>query len=555
MYAKFAISFAICHLCTSVIINIRPIKIIKYAKSSTGHAFANTTTRYDDFGAHADYLNTTDDIKDYEDYVYNDRTESYDEFEGSADDENVYNDYYDTTTDTLESQDEDETSCEEEEENERCVEHAKRKRPIVTPGGATVLNPYDRDGSKNASSVVPLFGSTPNYSGYLSINERYGAFLFFWFFYSQTNPATAPLVIWLQGQPGTSVLVGLFEEHGPYHIDKNGTMHRREFTWNREFNVLYLDHCIPCGFSFARDDDGATTTLEASAEAVYQGLQQFFGVFTEFANNEVYLAGEYGCGKIIPIVCLTIQSRNQNAAVIPVNLKGAMIGSAMVDVNYMVNYGHYWYTWGLADPQIRQTLGFLEEIARGYIRADFEDDVLNYFRYHIFVKLSERDYNSPYDLRFVNASLDERVTTYIDERLFRQWLHVGNSTYHFGHKYLSIKLLRDISSYIPQVLQNFRLMFYSGQFDPLFTYNQASKFLQRISWSELDKWFRSSRQNWYINDRLVGYSKSHRTLTQVLVRNAGHMVGKTQPEALFYLLKWFVEDKFPHSVEFGLQSK
>lgn len=535
------ISFTIFHLCRSVLINIRPIKIIKYVKQSTV-TFANTTSRYDDFADHLDSSNATENIEDHPDYIYDDKTESTGEGSG----EEADYDYYDTTTDDLESDDAD--AC----EDEQCQLQAKRSRPVVTPGG-TVLNPYNIEASKNASYVTPLYGNTPSYSGYLSINERYGAYLFFWFFYSESNPSTAPIIIWLQGQPGTSVLVGFFEEHGPYYIDQDGVIRRREYTWIREFNVLYLDHCIPCGFSFAEKDEGETQTLEASAEAVYQALQQFFGVFTEFSNNEVYLAGEYGCGKIIPVICLTIHSRNQNSAVIPVNLKGAMIGSAMVDVNYMVNYGQIWFHWGLADPYIKQNLGYLEEIARGYIRADFEDEVLNYFRTHIFVKLSERDFNSPYDVRYINASLDDRVADFVDERLFRQWLHVGNATYHFGHKYLSIKLLKDVRYYIPELLQHYRIMFYNGQFDPLFPHYQASKFLQTINWSELDKWFRSSRQNWYVNDRLLGYSKSHRTLTQVMVRNAGHMVGQTQPEALFYLLKWFVRDMFPHSVELELQ--
>lgn len=37
----------------------------------------------------------------------------------------------------------------------------------------------------------------------------------------QTNPETAPVVLWLQGGPGGSSLFGLFVENGPIMVDKD----------------------------------------------------------------------------------------------------------------------------------------------------------------------------------------------------------------------------------------------------------------------------------------------------------------------------------------------
>jgi carboxypeptidase C (cathepsin A) len=43
--------------------------------------------------------------------------------------------------------------------------------------------------------------------------------LFFWFVESQGNPSTDPLLLWLNGGPGSSsVGYGFFLEHGPFEV-------------------------------------------------------------------------------------------------------------------------------------------------------------------------------------------------------------------------------------------------------------------------------------------------------------------------------------------------
>lgn len=57
------------------------------------------------------------------------------------------------------------------------------------------------------------------YSGYINITSNSGGkSLFYWFVESQNNPSADPVVLWMQGGPGCSGLIGFFQENGPFLI-------------------------------------------------------------------------------------------------------------------------------------------------------------------------------------------------------------------------------------------------------------------------------------------------------------------------------------------------
>ncbi|PWA96194.1 serine carboxypeptidase-like 50 [Artemisia annua] len=67
-----------------------------------------------------------------------------------------------------------------------------------------------------------------------------------------------PLLIWLQGGPGCSSLTGNFFELGPYlvmsslkHNVEHLTLKKNPSSWNRLFDLLFLDNPIGTGFSIA----------------------------------------------------------------------------------------------------------------------------------------------------------------------------------------------------------------------------------------------------------------------------------------------------------------
>lgn len=202
------------------------------------------------------------------------------------------------------------------------------------------VSPKNPQQAKRLTRVPPLKGNISSNAGFLLANRKHGARLFFWFVRSLRNHTGAPVIVWLQGQPGWSSLVGSFEEHGPYAVretDAGLRFELRQHAWTNEFNVLYLDHCVGCGYSVAMRRPAYGRTYDVVSANVYQALAQFFAVFSEYADNDVYLAGEHGCAKYIPLVAHTIRSKNAILAR-QINLRGFLIGGPYIDALSMSSY-------------------------------------------------------------------------------------------------------------------------------------------------------------------------------------------------------------------------
>ncbi|PIA14990.1 peptidase S10, serine carboxypeptidase [Coemansia reversa NRRL 1564] len=106
------------------------------------------------------------------------------------------------------------------------------------------------------------YGEQPvheSYSGHITVRtwtppgalpDSGQAKLFYWYF-----PAIAPkiekppLLLWLQGGPGSSSMIGLFTEMGPLELTDDGEFFRRNVTWANEYDLLFVDQPAGTGFS------------------------------------------------------------------------------------------------------------------------------------------------------------------------------------------------------------------------------------------------------------------------------------------------------------------
>lgn len=94
------------------------------------------------------------------------------------------------------------------------------------------------------------------------VEVRPNAFMFWWLYGAQINDPTEreqkPLVMWLQGGPGSSSTgFGNFEEIGPLDVN----LKPRNTTWIKEANVLFVDNPVGCGYSYVVDPSALTRNI------------------------------------------------------------------------------------------------------------------------------------------------------------------------------------------------------------------------------------------------------------------------------------------------------
>lgn len=77
--------------------------------------------------------------------------------------------------------------------------------------------------------ICELTPGVKSYSGYVDIEEQ--EHIFWWFFESRnSDPDTAPLTVWINGGPGSSSMIGLFQELGPCGVDSDG-LYYNPYAW------------------------------------------------------------------------------------------------------------------------------------------------------------------------------------------------------------------------------------------------------------------------------------------------------------------------------------
>jgi carboxypeptidase C (cathepsin A) len=139
------------------------------------------------------------------------------------------------------------------------------------------------------------------YSGYLAASETKK--LHYVYFSSRDKPATDPLVIWFNGGPGCSSLLGLFGEHGPCVIDEGKSaadIRMNPFSWNTRANMLYIESPAGVGFSIAGDEDDIIHTDRSQSEDANAALKDFYTKFPTLKTNDLFISGESYAGIYVP---------------------------------------------------------------------------------------------------------------------------------------------------------------------------------------------------------------------------------------------------------------
>ncbi|TSK34735.1 putative serine carboxypeptidase CPVL [Bagarius yarrelli] len=403
--------------------------------------------------------------------------------------------------------------------------HVSPRSDGANPGKPLFLTPYLEQGKIDEARKLSLVGPLPganvkSYSGYLTVNKSYNSNLFFWFFPAQIKPESAPVLLWLQGGPGGTSMFGLFVEHGPYFVYKNLTLGYRDFPWTSRYSVLYVDNPVGTGWSFTADDKGYAKNQDDVGRDLYSALVQFFQLFSEFQSNEFYATGESYAGKYVPAIGYYIHKNNPSAKV-KINFKGVAIGDGLCDPEMMLGgYADFLYQTGMVDELQRQ---YVKQQTDAGVKLIQQEKWVEAFE--VFDSLLNGDL-VPYPSFFQNATGCTNYFNYLqcqepeDQEYFsrfvtlpsvRNSIHVGNLTFNDGsevEKHLLQDVMKSIKPWLGVLMNNYRVLIYSGQLDVIVAAPLTELFLPTVNWTGADAYKQAERFHWKVqpsDTEIAGY--------------------------------------------------
>ncbi|OBT53744.1 hypothetical protein VE04_05308 [Pseudogymnoascus sp. 24MN13] len=163
-----------------------------------------------------------------------------------------------------------------------------------------------------------------SWAGSLKVGSGFGNdSLSFWLSEPETQQGKNDLIIWFNGGPACSSLLGLFKIHGPVTFPRATTKPQRNpYSWTRAANIVYVDQPIGTGFSTGTSNN---TDNEHNTAAVVKWLDSFFNVFPEMRSKKIHLMGESYAGIFLPYIAKEIQAQK---ATLKVKLSTLSLGDA-----------------------------------------------------------------------------------------------------------------------------------------------------------------------------------------------------------------------------------
>jgi len=404
---------------------------------------------------------------------------------------------------------------------------------------------------------LPGFGPTKEkqYAGYLPIRPDGSETnaLFYWLFESRSNPRTDPLILFLNGGPGCSSLLGALAENGPYRLQTDGkTLKENDIgTWNLDANLIFIDQPLGTGFSYGNVRRG---TEEELAEDAYWALQNFLKYYPQYANLPLYITGESYAGKYLPSLGDYIRRMNLRvpSGAIRMNLKGIAIGDGWVHpIIQNKAYVTYPYSVGLIDMATRdkaqEKYNALERAIQNQL-WDHANDLSNDLE-ALVVNAANIDQDNFFYSSDPMDDIISAMPNYLNQPQMKQllgvsrdWAFISDSA---GNA-LNADEQQSVLHLFPDLIKNYRLMLYVGNLDLNCNVEGIQNYLPHMGWSGYPEFYKQTNQKWWMDKQtLAGYVKGFQNFTFTVVRNSGHEVPFFQPASAQDMIRKWIKGHAP----------
>ncbi|XP_075107548.1 serine carboxypeptidase-like 45 isoform X1 [Nicotiana tabacum] len=411
------------------------------------------------------------------------------------------------------------------------------------------------------------------FSGYVTVDDKKQRSLFYYFVEAETNPASKPLVLWLNGGPGcSSVGVGAFSENGPFR-PRGQVLVRNEHSWNKEANMLYLESPIGVGFSYSNDTSSyETVNDEITARDNLVFLLRWFHKFPLYRKSNLFLTGESYAGHYVPQLAKLMMAFNKKQQIF--NLKGVALGNPVLefatDFNSRAEY--FWSHGLISDPTYRMFSSacnysrYVSEYYRGSVSpicsrvmslvsretSKFVDKYGVTLDVCISSVLSQSKIISPQEnVEKLDVCVEDEIVNYLNRKDVRRALHaelVGVRRWAVCSSILDYQLLDieipTISIIGMLVKERIPVLIYSGDQDSVIPLIGSRATVHQLA--------RQMRLNttvpyrvWFAGQQVVG-GWTHvydNILSFATIRGASHEAPFSQPERSLVLFKSFLEGR------------
>lgn len=427
------------------------------------------------------------------------------------------------------------------------------------------LTPYVAQGrvrdarERSRVSSIPNSPDIESYAGFLTVREQQHNHLFFWFFPAiKKHPSSpAPVVLWLQGGPGTPSLMGALVEHGPLRALPDGTAAFRAYTWAHETSVVYVDQPVGAGFSHTRDgvnDHWYCANASDAAADLYEFMGQFCVVFPHCHQADFFIAAEGHAAKFA-LALATMLNMIRDDDTIP-RLTGLILASPFVDPENQVD-----------NSELLHQTGFLTNVQAALLWEDY---------HRAFVLMRQGNYSAAKDLMDDVIDGNPKVATtvvgnmtglrqtydmdltdppsifagyeaFVERSEVRRALHVGRrldfvadgaAVRHGMYADLLVSYKHQLAELLDQ---NLKVLVYGGQKNLAVPFSSVERFMKTVTWKGQRQYVTSARFPWRMaTDQVLGYYRHVHNYTEVLVRGAGHIVAYDKPREVLALIERFI---------------
>ncbi|KAJ4960081.1 hypothetical protein NE237_019991 [Protea cynaroides] len=414
--------------------------------------------------------------------------------------------------------------------------------------------------------------SFQQFSGYVTVDDKKQRALFYYFAEAEIDPASKPLVLWLNGGPGcSSIGVGAFSENGPFR-PSGEILVRNEYSWNREANMLYLETPIGVGFSYSTD----TSSYEAVDDMVTAidnlvFLQRWFVKFPEYVHRDLFITGESYAGHYVPQLAELMIQFNKKGKFF--NLKGIALGNPVLEFSTDFNSrAQFFWSHGLISDSTYRIFTsacnysqFVSEYYRGSVSpicsrvmSQVSKETSRFVdKYDVTLDvcipsvLSQSKVLSPHQVtERIDVCVEDETVNYLNRQDVQKALHarlVGVNRWDVCSNILDYEVLNLEIPTIPilgsLIKGGIPILVYSGDQDSVIPLTGSRTLIHGLA-EKLGLKTTVPYRVWFEGKQVGGWTQVYgNILSFATIRGASHEAPFSQPERSLVLFKTFLEGR------------